>query len=96
MTLIRNGIHVKSCLDVIPLTLAVLEECISPLLLGIAEYLRAPVLGNVSSKISHMLLEADPQATKTEDVRFQAAFTVQPGRHGLWPGKIQWIYSQPA
>jgi hypothetical protein len=55
-----------------------------------------PVLGNVSPKSSLMLLKEDPQATKTEDIRFQAAFTVQPGRNGLWPGKIQWIYSRPA
>jgi DNA mismatch repair protein MSH4 len=83
MTLIRNVIHVKSCLDVIPHILAVLEGCVSPMLLGIAECLRAPVLANVSHEIGLVLQEPDLRATKTEDVRFQAAFAVRAGRNGL-------------
>jgi hypothetical protein len=39
MTLIRNETHVKSRLDVVPLILAVVEGCISSMLLGIVECL---------------------------------------------------------
>jgi hypothetical protein len=39
MTLIRNAVHVKSCLDVFPFILAVLEGCVSTGLLGIVECL---------------------------------------------------------
>jgi hypothetical protein len=73
----------KTVPDVIPLILAVLEGCVSPRLLGIAECLRAPVLANVSQESGLVLREPNPRATKTEDVRFQAAFAVQPGRNGL-------------
>jgi hypothetical protein len=66
MTLIRIGIHVKLCLIFIPLILAVLEECVSPMRLGIVECLRAPVLANVSHESGLVLQDADPRATKTE------------------------------
>jgi hypothetical protein len=69
--------------DVIPLILAVLEGCVSPRLLGIAECLGAPVLANVSNESGLALREPNPRAAKTADVRFQAAFAVQPGRNGL-------------
>jgi hypothetical protein len=53
----------------------------APMRLGIAECLRAPVLGKSPHKTGIVL--QDPRATKTEGVRFQAAFAAQPGRNGL-------------